>query len=84
MDEMKRDLTLEEMDKVSGGSMKTIRSGGATVYSGPGTHYAQCGHVDGGSRVNFTGTVSYNDEDGQSWYMISSPYQGWIRRYDIE
>lgn len=81
---MKRELSPEEMDKVSGGSMKTIRPGGAIVRSGAGSKYPQIGRVNGGGRVNFTGAVSYNDEDGHSWYMISSPVRGWIRRFDIE
>lgn len=84
MSEMKRELSLEEMDKVSGGSAKTIRPGGAIVRNGAGSSYPQVGRVDGGSVVNFTGTVSYNDQDGHSWYMISSPLRGWIRKYDIE
>ena len=82
MEDMKS-LSFDDMEKVSGGSSKTIHTRSATVYGGPGTEYGQVGTLSGGTVVNFTGTVTYNDRDGQSFYLISSPVYGWVTKKDI-
>ena len=70
-------LGLDDMEKATGGSSKTI-TGNAIVRSGPGMDYHQAGTLSSGIVVNFTGTVSYNDQENRSWYLISSPLYGWV------
>ena len=82
MDNMK-ELSMEELDKVSGGSQKVIRSRTATVYGGPGRQYAVNGKLGSGTVVNFGGTVSYNEQDGKTWYLINSPIYGWVTKQDL-
>lgn len=82
MDNMK-ELSMEELDKVSGGSQKTIRSRTAVVYGGPGRQYAVNGKLESGTVVNFGGTVSYNEQDGKTWYLINSPVYGWVTKQDL-
>lgn len=82
MEEMKS-LNLDEMEKVSGGSQKTVLTNGAEIRSGPGRNYTRVGTLSGGTQVNFTGQISYNDQESCSWYLISSPTYGWVRKNDI-
>ncbi len=82
MEEMKP-LGLNDLEKASGGNAKTIQTAMAKVHSGPGKNYSLAGKLDNGTVVNFTGTVSYNDEEGRSWYQIDSPLYGWVLGGDI-
>lgn len=78
-----RELNLEEMDMVSGGVQKTIVAGSATVRSGAGANYPVCRTLGYNTVVNFTGTVSYNEQEGRSWYKINSPVTGWVLGREI-
>ena len=78
-----RELNLEEMDKVSGGANKTVMNGSATVRSGAGSNYPVTRILGRNTVVNFTGTVDYNDQEGRSWYQISSPVFGWVLGHEI-
>ena len=78
-----RELNAEEMEKVTGGSQKTIQTKNAVVRLGPGKNYPEKMKLSQGTTVNFTGTVSYNDQDGESWYMISSPTEGWVTKSSL-
>ena len=73
-------LSPDEMEQISGGSSKTVHAGGkgAPVYSGPGKNYHQVATLSSGTVVNFTGTVSYNDQESRCYYLISSPTYGWM------
>lgn len=76
-------LSPEDMEKVSGGSAKTIQTRNAIVYAGAGTEYGSVGTLSYGTTVNFTGTVSYNDRENKSFYEISSPVHGWVTKEAI-
>ena len=76
-------LSLNDMEKVSGGSTKTVITNGAQVRSGPGTNYSRVGTLSSGMQVTFTGEVSYNDSENCSWFLISSPTYGWVRKNDV-
>ena len=78
-----RELNLEEMNKVSGGVEKRVRTDSATVRSGPGVNYPPCRTLDYNTVVNFTGTVIYNEQEGRSWYKINSPVTGWVLGREI-
>ena len=78
-----RSLSLEEMGKVSGGSLKTVTKDKAEVRSGAGLSYGLAGTLSCGAQVNFTGEVTFNNEDSITWYFISSPIMGWVKRSDI-
>ena len=78
------ELNLDEMEKVTGGSSKTIISPKATVYQGPGKRYARVGMLNNGTIVNFTGTVNYNDDEGITYFLISSPIYGWVSQNDLK
>lgn len=78
--EEKRPLSLDDMEKVSGGSAKTVIASHATIRSGPGRNYSSVGELHNGDTVNFTGEVSYNDSENASWFLISSPTYGWVRK----
>ena len=78
-----RELNLEEMNKVSGGVQKWVMTGSATVRSGAGVNYPPCRTLGYNTVVNFTGTVSYNKQDGWSWYEINSPVTGWVLGREI-
>lgn len=82
MEEM-RSLSLEDMEKISGGVQKTIVTGSATVRSGAGANYPVCRTLGYNTVVNFTGTVLYNEQEGRSWYKINSPVTGWVLGSDI-
>ena len=77
------ELNLEEMEKVSGGSTKTIKTRNATVRLEAGLEYGVVGTLSRGTQVKFTGTVSYNEKDEKTWYLISSPLHGWVTKYDL-
>ena len=81
--ENKTPLSLDEMEKVSGGSQKTIHTRNAIVRIGPGSEYNQTGTLSQGTVVNFTGTVDYNNNDGKTWYLINSPMYGWVTKQDL-
>ena len=78
-----RELNLEEMDKVSGGVQKKVVTGSATVRSGAGLNYPVCRTLGYNTVVNFTGTVTYNVQEGRSWYKINSPVTGWVMGREI-
>ena len=78
-----RELNLEEMNKVSGGVQKWVMTGSATVRSGAGVNYPPCRTLGYNTVVNFTGTVSYNEQEGRSWYKINSPVTGWVLGREI-
>ena len=82
MEEM-RSLGLNDMEKVSGGSTKTVVTNGAQVRSGPGQSYSRVGTLASGTQVTFTGEVSYNDGECCTWFLISSPTYGWVRKNDV-
>ena len=83
--ENKNPLSLDEMEQVTGGSAKTVHAHGkgAPVYSGPGKNYHQVRTLGGGTVVNFTGTVSYNDQENKTYYLINSPTYGWMTGADL-
>ena len=78
-----RELNLEEMNKVSGGVEKRVRTDSATVGTGPGVNYPPCKTLGYITVVNFTGTVSYNEQEGRNWYQINSPVTGWVLGREI-
>ena len=78
-----RELNLEEMNKVSGGVQKWVMTGSATVRSGAGVNYPPHRILGYNTVVNFTGTVSYNEQEGRSWYKINSPVTGWVLGREI-
>jgi len=78
-----RSLSLEDMEKVSGGIQKTVMTGSATVRSGAGANYSSNGTLGYNTTVNFTGKVSYNESEGRSWYYINSPVCGWVLGREI-
>ena len=78
-----QELSMDEMDKVSGGGTLTVQGNGATVRNGPGKGYASNGKLTAGTQVNFTGTLSYNDKEGRTYYMIDSPLYGWVLGKDL-
>ena len=78
-----RKLSMEEMEKITGGSAKTIRTRQAIVRSGPGLEYGQTASLSCGTVVNFTGTISYNEDELRTWYLINSPVYGWVTRNDL-
>ena len=78
-----RELNLEELEKASGGSQKTVMTGSATVRTGAGSNYPVCRILGYNTVVNFTGTVDYNEEEGRCWYKISSPVTGWVLGREI-
>ena len=82
MDDM-RSLSMEDMEKVSGGNSKVIRNKSAIVRSGAGDNYSVVRTLDSGTVVSITGTVTYNDRENKTWYEIISPVYGWVTRYDI-
>ena len=82
MDHM-HELNMNEMEIVSGGSRKEIRSRKATVYGGPGKEFSVNGVLSAGTIVNFSGSVSYNENDGHTWYLINSPVYGWVMKSDL-
>lgn len=81
--EEKIPLSFDDMEKASGGVSKTIHTHSAAVRVGPGMEYGSAGTLSYGTAVFFTGTVSYNDKDGMSWYQISSPLSGWVTKIDL-
>ena len=83
--ENKKPLSFDEMEQVSGGSSKTVHAGGkgAPVRSGPGKNYHTVATLSSGIVVNFSGTVSYNDEENKSYYLINSPTYGWMTGKDL-
>ena len=81
--EQVRELDPEQLEKASGGVSKTIHTHSAAVRVGPGMEYGSAGTLSYGTAVFFTGTVSYNDKDGMSWYQISSPLSGWVTKIDL-
>ena len=82
MDKM-RPLDLDEMEKVSGGSQRTVVTGSATVRSGAGSNYPVCRSLSYNTVVNFTGTVDWNETEGRSWYKINAPVTGWVLGREI-
>ena len=78
-----RKLSMEEMEKVTGGSAKTIRTRQAHVRYGAGLEYHVIKTLSCGCVVNFTGTVTYNDKDQLSFYKINSPVCGWVTKKDL-
>ena len=82
MEEM-RSLGLNDMEKVRGGSTKTVVTNGAQVRSGPGQSYSRVGTLARGTQVTFTGEVSYKDGECCTWFLISSPTYGWVRKNDV-
>ena len=78
-----RSLGMDEMEKVFGGSMKTVTHDGAAVHQQASLSSARLGTLPGGTLVNFTGQASYNSDDGYSWYQISAPISGWMKGRDI-
>ncbi len=81
--ENERELSMDEMEKVSGGSVKTVVVNGARVYSGAGKGFSVVGSLPVGAMVNFTGQVSYNSEESVTWFYINSPLSGWVKKNDI-
>ena len=82
MEEIKS-LSLEDMEKISGGAQKSVVTGSATVRSGAGSNYPVVRTLGYNTVVNFTGTVDYNDQEGRSWYKINSPVTGWVLGREI-
>ena len=78
-----RELTLDDMNKVSGGVQKTVVTGSTTVRTGPGVNYPPCRTLGYNTVVNCTSTVSYNEQEGRSWYKINSPVTGWVLGREI-
>ena len=74
--ENKKELNMEELEKVIGGASKTIQTGKAVVRNGPGLEHHSNGTLSRGTVVNFSGTVSYNNNDGKTWYLINAPIYG--------
>ena len=83
MDHKHDELSLEELKQARGGNNLTVKSRGAEIHAGPGRNYAHIGFVSGGNTVFFTQTVTYNDAENTSWYQISSPASGWVRKQDL-
>ena len=81
--EKKEMLSPEEMEKATGGATKTVTRDGAEVHIAASRKSPLVGQLMTGMPVNFTGTVSYNEEDGYTWYQISSPVSGWMMKRDI-
>ena len=73
-----RSLSLEDMEKISGGNSKTVVTY-TVVRSGAGDNYAKVGEVYSGQSVFFTGEIAYNDSESTTWYRIASP-AGWVKR----
>ena len=82
MEEMKS-LNLNDMEKVSGGSTKTVTHDGAEVRQMAARNSALLATLSSGIQVNFTGVVTYNSDDGFSWYQVSAPIYGWMKGRDI-
>jgi bacteriocin-like protein len=82
MDNM-NELNLNELENVTGGSTKTVQTRKAIVRSGPGLDFSQNGTLSHGTVVNFSGTVSYNNAEGQTWYLINSPVYGWVTKKEL-
>lgn len=40
--------------------------------------YGQIGSLKNNTQVNTTGNVSYNPQDGRTWYEINYPMFGWM------
>jgi hypothetical protein len=78
-----RELSMEDMKKISGGAQKTVVTGSATVRSGAGSNYPVVRTLGYNTVVNFTGTVDYNDQEGKTWYKINSPVTGWVLGREI-
>ena len=78
-----KSLSLKDMEKISGGAQKKIVTGSATIRTGAGANYPVCITIRYNTVVNFTGTVSYNEQEGRSWYKINSPVTGWVLGSDI-
>ncbi len=81
MSEEMKVLTPDELEKVTGGSMKTVKFNGAEVREGAGKQFRLITVLRANTQVTFTGTVQYNDEEGCTWLSISRPV-GWIRLSD--
>ena len=77
MEEMKS-LSLDDMEKVSGGTTKEVIINHVIIRSGPGKNYSKVGDLYSRDTVNFTGEVSYNDSENASWFLINSPTYGWV------
>ena len=82
MEEMKP-LSLDDMEKVSGGRTKTVTHDGAEVRQQAARSSALLGTQSSGTQVYFCGQVSYNNDDGYSWYQVSAPICGWMKGRDI-
>ena len=76
-------LSMEDLEKVTGGASKTIQTGKAVVRGGPGLEFHSNGTLSRGTVVNFSGTVSYNNNDGKTWYLINAPIYGWVTKNDL-
>lgn len=76
--EEKRSLSVDDMEKVSGGNSKTVIVSYVIIRSGPGKNYSNVGELKSGDTVNFTGEISYNDSENTSWFLISAPTYGWV------
>ena len=81
--EEKRSLSVDDMEKVSGGAQKTVVTGSATVRTDAGANYPVVRTLGYNTTVNFTGTVTYNDSEGRSWYKINSPVTGYVLGREI-
>lgn len=74
-------LSDESLDAVVGGAKRRVNTHtdqNAVIRKGPGKGFAQVDSVGNGSFVYTTGESVYNDDDGRTWYEISSPCHGWI------
>ena len=78
-----KELNMKEMEQVTGGSSRTIQTGKAVVRGGPGLEFHSKGTLSKGTVVNFSGTVSYNNNDGRTWYLINAPIYGWVTKNDL-
>ncbi len=80
----KRELNMEELDQVAGGTWRTVNTGvpglDAAVRSGHGKGYGQIGHISNGTQVN---TVSdeliYDAASDRYWVEVEfNGGTGWM------
>lgn len=83
MTEMTHELSWEELEKISGGSWRTVSISNVNVRSGPGMACSSVGVLHGGTVVNYTGEDFCNDEENTRWVLINSPISGWVRAVEL-